>query len=77
MAILTTCIYVSESVLYRTPDGGGLKVHSIKGFPHCQEYERLAAFICMLFGVSKLAAPIYRDTLQFSTTPMSNGAAVS
>ncbi|TEB19405.1 hypothetical protein FA13DRAFT_1646929 [Coprinellus micaceus] len=39
----------------------------VSGILHSQEYERTVGFICMAFGHKKLAAQLFRDSLQFST----------
>ena len=62
-ATCVTAIAVTDSYLTQ-PTSTGLRQCQLRGLVHCQEWDRLVAFFCMVFNQPVLNAQLYMDSLR-------------
>jgi hypothetical protein len=68
IVVFTSSIVVTEcKLVYGTT--GAIKRKYIRGLFHSQEYERMVAYMCMIYQVEAFSAPIYGEepSINFST----------
>ena len=67
-AICVSPIFTVDDCL-KKPSDIGLHHKYISGIFHCQEWERLCGFFCMVYHKDALNAQLYRNALSFTTKP--------